>query len=183
VLVGVNRYPTDTEAEYAAIGEFCGKLGVRHAVADIFARGGEGGADLAAALLDLLATDRSAYAPLYSLDLPIKAKLEAIATRVYGADGVVYSPRAERQIAQAESLGYGKVPVCMAKTQRSISDDPSRLGRPKGFSVTVNEVYISAGAGFVVALTGDITTMPGFPRKPNAEGVDVAADGSITGLF
>ena len=183
VLVGINRYPTDTEAEYAAIGEFCGKLGVRHAVADIFARGGEGGADLAAALLDLLATDRAAYAPLYALDLPIKAKLEAIATRVYGADGVVYSARAERQIAQAEALGYGKVPVCVAKTQRSLSDDPSRLGRPKGFSVTVNEVYISAGAGFVVALTGDITTMPGFPRKPNAEGVDVAPDGSITGLF
>ena len=183
VLVGVNRYPTDTEAEYAAIGEFCGKLGVRHAVADIFARGGEGGQALGAALLDLLASDRSQYAPLYSLDLPIKAKLEAIATRVYGADGVVYSARAERQIAQAESLGYGKVPVCVAKTQRSLSDDPSRLGRPKGFSITVNEVYISAGAGFVVALTGDITTMPGFPRKPNAEGVDVAPDGSITGLF
>ncbi len=132
VLVGINRYPTDTEAEYAAIGEFCGKLGVRHAVADIFARGGEGGADLSAALLDLLATDRAAYAPLYALDLPIKAKLEAIATRVYGADGVVYSARAERQIAQAESLGYGKVPVCVAKTQRSLSDDPSRLGRPQG---------------------------------------------------
>jgi len=183
VLVGVNRYPTDTEAEYAAIGEFCGKLGVRHAVADIFARGGEGGRDLAAALLDLLASDRSAYAPLYALDQPIKAKLEAIATRVYGADGVVYSARAERQITQAESLGYGNVPVCVAKTQRSLSDDPSRLGRPRGFSISVNEVYISAGAGFVVALTGDITTMPGFPRKPNAEGVDVGPDGAITGLF
>ena len=183
VLVGVNRYPTDTEAEYAAIGEFCGKLGVRHAVADIFARGGEGGRDLAAALLDLLASDRSEYAPLYALDQPIKAKLEAIATRVYGADGVVYSARAERQIAQAESLGYGNVPVCVAKTQRSLSDDASRLGRPRGFSITVNEVYISAGAGFVVALTGDITTMPGFPRKPNAEGIDIGPDGAITGLF
>jgi len=183
VLVGLNRYPTDTAAEYAAIAEYCGKLGVRHAVADIFARGGEGGGDLAAAMLDLLATEPSRYAPLYALDQPIKDKLQAIATRVYGADGVTYSPRAERQIAQAESLGYGRVPVCVAKTQRSLSDDPSRLGRPRGFSVSVNEVYISAGAGFVVALTGDITTMPGFPRRPNAEGVDVAADGSITGLF
>jgi len=182
-LVGLNRYPTDTEAEYRAIAEFCQRLGVRVAVADIFEKGGEGGQDLARALLDLLGSERSAYAPLYALDLPIKAKLETIATRVYGADGVVYSARAERQIAQAESLGYGRVPVCVAKTQRSLTDDPARLGRPRGFSITVNDVYISAGAGFLVALTGDITTMPGFPRRPNAEGVDVAADGAITGLF
>ena len=183
VLVGLNRYPTDTAAEHAAIAEYCGKLGVRHALADIFGRGGEGGGDLAAAMLDLLATEPTRYAPLYALDQPIKDKLQTIATRVYGADGVTYSARAERQIAQAESLGYGRIPVCVAKTQRSLSDDPSRLGRPRGFSISVNEVYISAGAGFVVALTGDITTMPGFPRRPNAEGVDVAADGSITGLF
>ena len=134
-------------------------------------------------MLDLLDREPSAYKPLYPLDAPIKTKLSTIATRVYGADGVSYSARAERQIAQAEALGYGGVPVCVAKTQRSLSDDPSRLGRPRGFTVAVNEVYISAGAGFLVALTGDITTMPGLPRRPNAENVDVAPDGAITGLF
>ena len=152
-------------------------------MADIFEKGGDGGQDLARALRELLASERSAFAPLYALEEPVKAKLETIATQVYGADGVVYSPRAERQIAQAETLGYGRVPVCVAKTQRSLSDDPGKLGRPRGFRITVNDVYISAGAGFLVALTGDITTMPGFPRRPNAEAVDVSADGAITGLF
>ena len=183
VLVGLNRYPTDTEAEYEATREYCARLGVRCAVADIFEKGGDGGQDLARAVQELLASERSEFTPLYALEEHVKAKLETIATRVYGADGVVYSPRAERQIAQAEALGYGRVPVCVAKTQRSLSDDPSKLGRPRGFRVTVNDVYISAGAGFLVALTGDITTMPGFPRRPNAEGVDVSADGAITGLF
>ena len=113
----------------------------------------------------------------------MKAKLDTIARRIYGADGVVYPGRVERQIADIEALGYGKLPVCVAKTQRSLSDDPSLLGRPRGFKITVNDIYISAGAGFLVAMTGDITTMPGFPRKPNAEGVDVTPDGRITGLF
>jgi formate--tetrahydrofolate ligase len=183
VIVGMNRYPTDTAKEYAVVSEACAKLGVRVAFADIFARGGDGGQELAREVLDLLDREPSAYAPLYPLEASIKTKLSTIATKVYGAAGVAYSARAERQIAQAEALGYGGVPVCVAKTQRSLSDDPSRLGRPRGFTVTVNEVYISAGAGFLVALTGDITTMPGLPRRPNAEGVDVDADGKITGLF
>jgi formate--tetrahydrofolate ligase len=183
VLVGVNRYPTDTEEEHSIVLDFCARLGVRAHVADIFGKGGDGGQDLARGLLALLAAERSTFAPLYALDQPIKAKLETIATRVYGADGVVYSGRADRQIAQAEELGYGGVPVCVAKTQRSLTDDPTRLGRPRGFRITVNDVYVSAGAGFVVALTGDITTMPGFPRRPNAEGVDVTPEGAITGLF
>jgi len=183
VLIGLNRYPTDTERELQAVLDRCGRLGVPAHVADVFVRGGEGGEDLARGLLKLLASERSAFAPLYPLDAPIKAKLEAIATRVYGADGVEYPKKVDHQIAQVEALGYGELPVCVAKTQRSLSDDPTLLNRPRGFTITVNDVRIAAGAGFLVALAGDITTMPGLPRKPNAEDVDVTADGAITGLF
>src|SRR5882724_582427 len=183
VLVGLNRYPTDTEREYQAVFDRCATLGVPAYVADVFGRGGEGGEDLARGLLKLLETERSAFEPLYPLDAPVKEKLETIATRVYGADGVDYSKKVDRQIAQAEALGYGRMPVCVAKTQRSLSDDPTLLNRPRGFRITVNDVRISAGAGFLVAQAGDITTMPGLPRKPNAEGVDVTPEGAITGLF
>ena len=183
LLIGLNRYPTDTEAEYKAALDRCAALGVSAYVADVFGQGGEGGEDLARGLLKLLESERSDFAPLYPLDAPIKSKLETIATRVYGADGVDYPRRVDRQIAQAESLGYGRLPVCVAKTQRSLSDDPTLLNRPRGFRVTVNDVRISAGAGFLVAQAGDITTMPGLPRKPNAEGVDVTVEGTITGLF
>jgi formate--tetrahydrofolate ligase len=183
LLIGLNRYPTDTEAEYKAVLDRCAALGVSAYVADVFGQGGAGGEDLARGLVKLLESERSAFTPLYPLDAPIKEKLETIATRVYGADGVDYPRKADRQIAQAESLGYGRLPVCVAKTQRSLSDDPTLLNRPRGFRVTVNDVRISAGAGFVVAQAGDITTMPGLPRKPNAEGVDVTAEGRITGLF
>jgi len=183
VLVGMNRYPSDTEAEYAAVRERCARLGVAVHVADVFGRGGEGGEELARGLLALLARERSAFAPLYALDDPITVKLDTIARRIYGADGVEYPKRVERQIAQAESLGYGRLPICVAKTQRSLSDDPTLLNRPRGFKITVNEIRISAGAGFLVAITGDITTMPGLPRRPNAERVDVTPDGVITGLF
>ncbi|MDO8479774.1 MAG: formate--tetrahydrofolate ligase [Candidatus Rokubacteria bacterium] len=183
VLVGLNRYPTDTEREYQAVLDRCGRLGVQAYVADVFGRGGEGGEDLARGLLKLLETERSAFAPLYPLDASVKAKLETIATRIYGADGVEYPKKVDRQIAQAEALGYGRLPVCVAKTQRSLSDDPTLLNRPRGFRITINDLRISAGAGFLVALAGDITTMPGLPRKPNAEGVDVTPDGVITGLF
>src|SRR5882762_2941569 len=183
VLVGLNRYPTDTEREYQAVFDRCATLGVPAYVADVFGRGGEGGEDLARGLLKLLEAERSTFEPLYPLDAPVKAKLETIATRFYGADGVGYSKKVDRQIAQAEALGYGRMPVCVAKTQRSLSDDPTLLNRPRGFRITINDVRISAGAGFLVALAGDITTMPGLPRKPNAEGVDVAPDGTMTGLF
>jgi len=183
VLIGINRYPTDTEREYQAVLDRCGRLGVQAYVADVFGRGGEGGEDLARGLLKLLETERSAFAPLYPLDAPVKAKLETIAKRIYGADGVEYQKKVDRQIAQAEALGYGRLPVCVAKTQRSLSDDPTLLNRPRGFRITINDLRISAGAGFLVALAGDITTMPGLPRKPNAEGVDVTPGGVITGLF
>ena len=183
VLVGMNRYPSDTEREYAVVRERCARLGVAVHVADVFGRGGAGGEELARGLLALLARERSAFAPLYALDDPITVKLDTIARRIYGADGVEYPKRVERQIAQAESLGYGRLPICVAKTQRSLSDDPTLLNRPRGFKITVNEIRISAGAGFLVAITGDITTMPGLPRRPNAEKVDVTPDGVITGLF
>jgi len=183
VLIGLNRYPTDTEREHQAVLDRCRTLGVPAYVADVFGRGGEGGEDLARGLLKLLDSERSAFAPLYPLDTPVKAKLETIATRIYGADGVDYPKKVDRQIAQAEALGYGRLPVCVAKTQRSLSDDPALLNRPRGFRITINDLRISGGAGFLVALAGDITTMPGLPRKPNAEGVDVTPDGVITGLF
>jgi formate--tetrahydrofolate ligase len=183
VLVGLNRYPTDTEREYQAVVDRCATLGVPVYVADVFGAGGEGGEDLARGLLKVLEAERSAFEPLYPLDAPVKDKLETIATRIYGADGVDYAKKVDRQIAQAEALGYGRMPVCVAKTQRSLSDDPTLLNRPRGFRITINDVRISAGAGFLVALAGDITTMPGLPRKPNAEGVDLTPDGIITGLF
>jgi formate--tetrahydrofolate ligase len=183
VLVGLNRYPTDTEREYQAVVDRCATLGVPVYVADVFGAGGEGGEDLARGLLKVLEAERSAFEPLYPLDATVKDKLETIATRIYGTDGVDYAKKVDRQIAQAEALGYGRMPVCVAKTQRSLSDDPTLLNRPRGFRITINDVRISAGAGFLVALAGDITTMPGLPRKPNAEGVDLTPDGIITGLF
>jgi formate--tetrahydrofolate ligase len=183
VLIGLNRYPTDTEREYQAVLDRCGTLGVPAYIADVFGRGGEGGEDLARGLLKLLETERSAFEPLYALDATVKEKLETIATRIYGADGVDYAKKVDRQIAQAEALGYGQMPVCVAKTQRSLSDDPTLLNRPRDFRITINDLRISGGAGFLVALAGDITTMPGLPRRPNAEGVDLTPDGTITGLF
>jgi len=183
VLVGLNRFATDTEREHQVVLDRCATLGVPAYVADVFGSGGEGGGDLARGLLKLLESERSAFAPLYPLDASVKAKLETIATCIYGAAGVEYPQKVDRQIAQAEALGYGRLPVCVAKTQRSLSDNPTLLNRPRGFRITINDLRISAGAGFLVALAGDMTTMPGLPRKPNAEGVDVTPDGVITGLF
>jgi formate--tetrahydrofolate ligase len=182
VLVGLNRFPSDTPREERVVREHCAGQGVRAGVADVFQRGGEGGLELAQALLDLLASEPSAFTPLYALEDPIAAKLETLASRVYGADGVTYATGTHRQIARAEALGYGRLPVCVAKTQRSLSDDPTLLNRPRGFRITVRDLEVAAGAGFVVALTGDITVMPGLPRRPNAERVDLSPDGTITGL-
>jgi formate--tetrahydrofolate ligase len=168
--------------ELAAIVEHCAELGIPAVPANVFGEGGAGGERLAAALVDLLARQPSQFRPLYDWAAPVKAKIHTIATRMYGAERVAYTKRAEGQIAQAEALGYGGLPICMAKTQRSLSDDPSLLGRPRDFTVTVGEVRISAGAGFLVPITGDILTMPGLPRVPSAERIDVDADGRITGL-
>ncbi len=182
VVVALNRFPSDTDAELAAIVEHCAALEVVAVPADVFGRGGAGGEALASALVALLAREPSRFHPLYDWGAPVKRKIETIATRMYGAERVVYTKRAEGQIAQAEALGYGKLPICMAKTQRSLSDDPTLLGRPRDFTVTVNEVRISAGAGFLVPITGEIMTMPGLPRVPSAERIDVDEAGRITGL-
>jgi formate--tetrahydrofolate ligase len=182
LVVALNRFPSDTDAELSAVVDHCAALDVRAVPADVFGEGGAGGERLATALVDVLAREPSRFQPLYDWGAPVKVKIDTIATRMYGAERVVYTKRAEGQIAQAEALGYGKLPICMAKTQRSLSDDPTLLGRPRDFTVTVGEVRISAGAGFLVPITGEILTMPGLPRVPNAERIDVDADGRITGL-
>jgi formate--tetrahydrofolate ligase len=148
----------------------------------VFARGGEGGEAVGTEVLATLAAGGSEFKPLYDVSLPIKQKIETIAREIYGADGVNYAPAAERAIAQCEAMGLGETPVCMAKTQYSFSDDPTLLGRPSGFRITVRDVYPSAGAGFVVALAGDIMTMPGLSKAPAAAGMRVLSDGTIEGL-
>ncbi len=182
MVVALNRFPSDTDAELVTIIDECGALGVLAVVADVFGQGGAGGEALARALDGLLVREPTRFKPLYDWSLPVKAKVETIAKRMYGAERVAYTKRAEAQIAQAEVLGYGGLPICMAKTQRSLSDDPALLGRPRDFTVTVSEVRISAGAGFLVPITGDILTMPGLPRVPSAERIDVDTEGRITGL-
>jgi formate--tetrahydrofolate ligase len=183
VVVALNRFPSDTDRELAAIVQHCAAIGVRAEVADVFGQGGAGGQALAGALVEVLAREPSQFRPLYDWTAPIKTKIDTIATRMYGAERVVYTKRADAQIGQAEALGYAALPICMAKTQRSLSDDPTLLGRPRDFTVTVSEIRISAGAGFLVPLTGDILTMPGLPRSPNAERIDVDGEGRITGLY
>ena len=182
MVVALNRFPSDTDAELVTIIDECAALGVLAVVADVFGQGGVGGEALARALDGLLVREPTRFKPLYDWSLPVKAKVETIAKRMYGAERVAYTKRAEAQIAQAEALGYGRLPICMAKTQRSLSDDPALLGRPRDFTVTVSEVRISAGAGFLVPITGDILTMPGLPRVPSAERIDVDIEGRITGL-
>ena len=182
-VVAINKFATDTEAEIAAIADACRRMDVPFAVADVHAQGGKGALELADAVLDVVAHGGARFAPLYELDLPLAAKIERIATEIYGADGVDYTPGAKRDLEKLESIGLRNVPVCMAKTQYSLSDDPKRLGRPRGFRITVREVTPSAGAGFVVVKTGDIMTMPGLPKKPAAEGMRIEEDGTIVGLF
>ncbi len=183
VVVAVNRFTSDSQEEIDTILTHAGKWGVRAAMSDVWAKGGEGGEAVAKELLAVLDEGKSSYKPLYDSALPIKAKIEAVAKEIYGADGVDYSAAAERAIKQCEAMGMAETPVCMAKTQYSFSDDPSKLGRPSGFRITVRDVYASAGAGFVVALAGEIMTMPGLSKTPAAEAIRVLADGTIEGLF
>jgi formate--tetrahydrofolate ligase len=182
VVVALNRFITDTHEELDTVLDAARGWGVRAALSDVWEKGGEGGEAVGREVLALLDEGGSNFHPLYDAALPIKAKIETIAREIYGADGVIYQPAADRAIAQCESMGLGATPVCMAKTQYSFSDDPSRLGRPRGFQITIRDVYASAGAGFVVALAGDIMTMPGLPRTPAAEQMRVSADGTIQGL-
>lgn len=184
VVVTLNRFVTDTEAELDFIKHFCEERDCDFALSEVWEKGGDGGIELGKAVLRTLETKKSEYHPLYSYEnTTIEEKIETIATKIYGADHVVYAPAAVRQKKQLTELGYGNLPVCMAKNQYSLSDDPKKLGRPENFDITIREIYVNAGAGFVVALTGDIMTMPGLPKKPAAEGIDVNEDGEITGLF
>lgn len=184
VVVTLNRFVTDTEAELDFIKHFCEERDCDFALSEVWEKGGDGGIELGKAVLRTLETKKSEYHPLYSYEnTTIEEKIETIATKIYGADHVVYAPAAARQKKQLTELGYGNLPVCMAKNQYSLSDDPKKLGRPENFDITIREIYVNAGAGFVVALTGDIMTMPGLPKKPAAEGIDVNEDGEITGLF
>lgn len=183
LVVAINRFPTDTEAELKLVSELCAQMGVPWALSEVWAKGGEGGMALAEELLKVLAEEKADFRPLYSVDLPIKQKITAIAREIYGADGVEFTKDALKEIKSLEANGFGNMPICMAKTQYSLSDDPTLLGRPSGFNITVRQVKVSAGAGFVVAITGDIMTMPGLPKNPAACNMDITSDGVITGLF
>ena len=183
VVVALNRFTTDSREELDAVLAAAADWGVRAALSDVWAEGGEGGEAVARELLALLDERKACFRPLYDSELPIKRKIETIATEIYGAAGVDYQPAAERAIVQCEAMGLGATPVCMAKTQYSFTDDPTRLGRPAGFRITIRDVYASAGAGFVVALAGDIMTMPGLSKTPAAEAIRVHSDGRIEGLF
>ncbi|HET7565124.1 MAG TPA: formate--tetrahydrofolate ligase, partial [Gemmatimonadaceae bacterium] len=183
MVVAVNRFTTDTEAELHIVQEFARAQGVRVALADVWARGGEGGEEVAAEVLDLLAQGGSCYKPLYDTSLPIRKKIDTIVQKVYGGEGADYSAKADRAVDYLESIGLGNTPICMAKTQYSFTDNPAILGRPSGFRITINDIYPAAGAGFVVAQAGDIMTMPGLPKEPAAERITMMPDGSIFGLF
>ena len=183
VVVAVNRFVADSPEELQLVLQSAKSWGVRAALSDVWAKGGEGGEAVAKEILAILDEGKSRFKPLYDIALPIKDKIEVVAKEIYGADGVDYSATADRNIAQCEAMGLGATPVCMAKTQYSFSDDPTKLGRPKGFRITIKDVYPSAGAGFVVALAGEIMTMPGLAKSPSAEAIRVHADGRIEGLF
>lgn len=183
VVVTLNSFVTDTPAEISFVKQFCEDKGCEFALAEVWAKGGEGGIMLAQKVLDTLEHKESHFKPVYDDALSLKEKIETVAREIYGAKGVNYSAAAAKQLQKLEELGFGELPVCMAKTQYSLSDDPSLLGRPENFEINVREAYVSAGAGFVVVLTGTVMTMPGLPKKPAAYSIDVDENGMITGLF
>ena len=182
-VVAINIFAQDTAEELEAVREHCAKHGVNVALSDVFAKGGEGGIDLAKEVIALADSGESKFAPIYPLDMSLKGKIETIAKEIYGADGVNYTKEADKALKEFDELGYGNLPICMAKTQYSFSDDPALLGRPSGFKITIRNCRIAAGAGFIVVLTGDVMTMPGLPKVPAAEKIDVSDDGVISGLF
>lgn len=182
-LVAINRFPTDTEKELSWLIDRCEALGVKAVLAEVWAKGGDGAIDLAKAVVEVAENGDAKFEPLYDASLPIKEKIAAIAKEIYGADGVDYTAACEKQIRQFEKLGFADMPICMAKTQYSFSDDPALLGRPTGFRIQVRELRVSRGAGFIVALTGAIMTMPGLPKVPAANHMDILESGEIVGLF
>ncbi len=183
VVVTLNSFVTDTKAETDYVAKFCKEKGCEFALSEVWEKGGEGGVALAKKVLETLETKESHFAPIYADELSLKEKIETVAKEIYGAADVTYSPAAEKELKRITDLGMGHFPVCMAKTQYSLSDDPAKLGRPKNFTLNVREVYVSAGAEFVVAINGSIMTMPGLPKQPAANNIDVDANGVITGLF
>ena len=183
IVVTLNSFDTDTDAEVSFVKDFCEQRGCEFAISEVFAKGGEGGLALADKVLETLDNKKSDFRVLYPDDMPLEKKIETVAKEIYGADGVTYTAGAKKSLDKLKSLGMDNLPVCMAKTQYSLSDDAKKLGRPTGFTVNVREVYPSAGAGFVVAVLGNIMTMPGLPLHPAAENIDVTDDGKITGLF
>ena len=183
VVVTLNAFVTDTEAEIDYVKSFCNERNCDFALSEVWEKGGEGGIELAKAVMNTLETKESHFTPIYELELSIREKIATIAKEIYGASDVVFSPAASKQIDRLEKFGFGNLPVCMAKNQYSLSDDPTLLGRPTDFTLNIREVYVSAGAGFVVALTGAIMTMPGLPKEPAAYQIDVTDEGVITGLF
>lgn len=183
LVVAINIFAQDTPEELEAVREHCAKHGVNVALSDVFARGGEGGVELAKEVIALAESGQADFHPIYPLEMSLKEKIETVAKEIYGADGVNYSKDAEKALKEFEELGYGNLPICMAKTQYSFSDDQNLLGRPSGFTITIKNCRISAGAGFIVVLTGDIMTMPGLPKVPAAEKIDVSDEGVISGLF
>lgn len=182
-VVSLNAFATDSPEEIDYIKEKCIALGCEFALSDVWAKGGEGGEELAKAVLETLRTKESNFQPLYELNLPIEEKMEIIAKEIYGADGVNITPKVKKIIAKLNKIGLSNLPICMAKNQYSLSDDPTLLGRPTDFTITINDMRVSAGAGFIVALTGNVMTMPGLPKKPAANAIDVDKDGKIQGLF
>lgn len=183
VVVTLNSFVTDTDAENEFIRQFCEERNCEFALSEVWEKGGEGGIALAEKVLNTLETKESHFHTLYENSLSLKGKIETISKEIYGADGVEYTPAAEKQLAKITELGYGELPICMAKNQYSLSDDATLLGRPEHFKIHIREVYVNAGAGFVVALTGAVMTMPGLPKVPAANGIDVNEEGTITGLF
>jgi formate--tetrahydrofolate ligase len=183
VVVALNRFTSDSQEEMDAVLQAAKSWGARAALSDVWAKGGEGGEAVAREVLAMLEEGKASFKPIYDVNQPIKVKIETIAREIYGADGVDYSAAADKNIAQCEAMGLAATPVCMAKTQYSFSDDATKLGRPTGFRLTIRDVHPSAGAGFVVALAGEIMTMPGLSKTPSAEAIRVHPDGTIEGLF
>lgn len=183
VVVTLNKFITDTDEETTFVKEFCENMGADFALAEVWEKGGAGGIELANRVLNTLETKKSNFAPIYPLDISIEDKIKTICTEIYGAKGVVFEPAARKQMDTLTKLGFDNIPICMAKTQYSLSDNPALLGRPTDFEITVRDMYVSAGAGFIVVLTGDILTMPGLPKQPAAYSIDVDENGRITGLF
>ena len=182
-VVTLNKFSTDTKEELDFVETFCREHGCEFSLSEVWEKGGEGGIDLAKKVIQTIQTKENHFHLLYENELPLEKKIEVIAKEIYGADGITFDPAAKKELERLTTLGFGQMPVCMAKNQYSLSDDASKLGRPTGFKVNIREVYVSAGAGFVVAITGTVMTMPGLPKVPAAERIDVDETGKIVGLF